>query len=268
MNNHNSSIHYKYALITGASSGIGYEFSKILAMQKHNLILIGRAEDALRTIKEKFKNEYLVEVRILVLDLSDLEKISVLKKYIDDENIDIDILINCAGFGMYGFFSENDWQKELSMINVNIVALSYITKIVLNKMIKQRTGKILNVASTASFKPGPLMAVYFATKSYVLSFSEAIAAEVKGFGITVTTLCPGATRSNFQKVALIDDSQHFKFKRMMSSDEVARIGIDAMKNGKNVVIPGLMNKVFTLILRFLPYFIITNVMMKIKKKKK
>ena len=168
------------------------------------------------------------------------------------QNIQIDYLINNAGFGDYGLFYKTDWEKEYRMINLNITALTQLCKLILPDMVKRGSGKIMNVASTASFQPGPGMAVYYATKAYVLHFSEAINSEVRNKGVTVTALCPGATESGFSTAASMEDSKLFKGKKLPSSAEVARYGYHAMMNGKSVAIHGLMNYLMANSVRFAP----------------
>lgn len=257
----------KTALITGASSGIGYEFAKLLAKDNYDLIIIGRNGQRLNSIKSELENEYKIIVTVYLKDLSELEETYEVYKNICDNNLDIEVLINCAGFGIYGEFYQTDYWKDLKMINVNIISLTYLTRVILSTMIKRNSGKILNVSSTAAFKPGPLMSVYFATKAYVLSFSEAVAVEIKNTGVTLTVLCPGATKTDFLTKASLDESQHFKYKKMLRPEEVALSGYNAMKKGRVMVIPGLMNRMFTFVIKFLPRMLVTNIMYKIKKRK-
>ena len=185
---------------------------------------------------------------------------------IKKENIDVDVLINNAGFGNLGKFSESDLKKELEMINVNISALTALTRLFLPEMIAKNHGKILNVASTAAFQPGPMMSVYYATKAYVLSFSEALSEELKGTGVTVTALCPGPTASNFQKTAGIQETKLIKGKRIATSKEVAEFGYDAMMKGKRIAVQGTMNKLMAYGVKFLHRRLVTRTVKKMHEK--
>ena len=202
------------ALVTGASSGIGYEISKYLDKLGHDLILVGRNKEKL----EELANSLKVNVKIVVMDLSELSKVKEL--YVLIKNQDIDILVNNAGFGLFGEFVETDIKKELEMIDVNIKALHLLTKLFLKDMVKKDKGYILNVASAAGFGSGPLMATYYATKSYVLNLTEAIAYELKKkkSKVSVSILCPGPVKTNFNIRAGVS----FKGKGLESHD-VARI---------------------------------------------
>ncbi|HEX7414176.1 MAG TPA: SDR family NAD(P)-dependent oxidoreductase, partial [Bacteroidia bacterium] len=182
------------------------------------------------------------------------------------QNIKVDYLINNAGFGDFGMFYETDWNKELHMINLNITTLTQFTKLYLKEMVQRKSGKIMNVASTAAFQPGPTMAVYFATKAYVLSFSEAIGNEVRDKGVTVTALCPGATESGFMAAAAMEESKLFKGKKIPTSREVAEYGYIAMINGKSVAIHGLMNYIMANAVRFVPRNWVVNLVRKIQEK--
>jgi short-subunit dehydrogenase len=211
----------KTALITGSTSGIGYELAYIHAKQGGNLVLVARSKDKLEQIKKDLENKYKIDVYVIDKDLSIKDSAKSVYDEIIDKNITVDYLINNAGFGDYGFFNERDWGKLERMINLNITALTQLTKLFINDMIKRRDGKIMNVASTAAFQSGPTMAVYYATKAYVLSFSEAINNEVKNSGVIVTTLCPGATQSGFQEAASLQESRLIKGRKLPTSKEVA-----------------------------------------------
>ncbi len=188
----------KTALITGASSGIGYELSKLFAQDSYDLVLIARSENKLQDLAAKLQNEFGSQVKVIVQDLGINFAPKTIFSQLQEENITIDVLVNNAGFATYGLFTETDLQAELEMMQVNMVALTHLTKLFLPGMVQRRQGKILNIASTAAFQPGPLMAVYYATKAYVLSFSEAIANELIGTGVTVTVLCPGQQNQVFK----------------------------------------------------------------------
>ena len=249
----------KTVLITGASSGIGLEFSHIFAKNYYRVILVARDKDKLRALQKELHEKYGVEVVIVPKDLALTSAAEQVYTALKQANIEVDILVNNAGFGAYGKFSDIEPQRELEMINVNITSLTLLTKIFLKDMIERKHGKILNVASTASFVPGPMMTVYYATKAYVLSFSEALAEELSGTGITVTTLCPGPTQSGFQKAANIEDSRLFKNKKIPTSKEVAEYGYDALMKGRRVAIHGTANKMMIQAIKFAPRKIITKI---------
>jgi len=227
------------ALITGASSGIGAELAKLCATGGYGLILAARSGDRLGDLAGSLAKAHGVEARALVADLSDpAAPQSIFEGTRGDT---VEILINNAGFGLRGPFAETDWAAEARLIQVNVTSLVHLTKLFLPEMLGRRSGRILNVASTAAFVPGPLMSMYYASKAFVLSFSEAVANEVKGSGVTLTVLCPGATRTAFFEAAGITDSKLFEGSAM-SAEEVARIGYRAMMAGKTEVIAGARNR--------------------------
>ncbi len=242
----------KTALITGASSGIGKELALIHAAKGDQLILVARSEEKLLALKKRIEDNHKVRVYLIIKDLSVPAASEAVYEETKKLNLKVDYLINNAGFGDYGFFSETDWMKEQQMINLNITALTALTKFYLRDMIAQKSGKVLNVASTASFQPGPTMAVYFATKAYVLSFSEALSNEVGGTGVTVTALCPGATESGFMEAAEMKESALFKGKRLPDSRSVAEFGYKAMMKGKAVAIHGASNFILANLVRLAP----------------
>jgi short-subunit dehydrogenase len=240
------------ALITGASSGIGLELAKIHASKGDHLVLVARNLKKLEQLKSEIEDAYRVNVKVIQKDLSQPDAALEVFKELSGLKIQIDYLINNAGFGDYGWFYETDWEKEHRMINLNITALTQFCKLYLPEMVKRGSGKIMNVASTASFQPGPGMAVYYATKAYVLHFSEALHSEVRKKGVTVTALCPGATESGFSAAADMEDSKLFKGKKLPSSATVAQYGYKAMMKGKPVAIHGLMNYLMANSVRFAP----------------
>ncbi len=256
----------KTVLITGASGGIGYEFAQIFAQNKFNLVLVARSEDKLIELQKSLISQYAVSVDVFAKDISIISNIDLLFNELQKKQIVIDILINNAGFGDYGFFSQTNWKKEEMMINLNISALTYLTKLFLPKMIENKYGKILNLASVAAFLPGPLMAIYYATKAYVLSFSSAIANELKGSGVTVTALCPGPTQSGFSDAAALGESKLFKNKSLPSSKIVAEYGYKALMKGKITVIHGVSNKMMVFMMRFLPKKLLISTVRKMQEK--
>jgi short-subunit dehydrogenase len=256
----------KTALITGASGGIGLELARIHASKGDNLVLVARSGDKLAEIKNELESKYHVSVRFLVSDLSIRYSPKKVFDEVSHHNIAVDYLINNAGFGDFGFFADSDWDKQEKMINLNITALVHLTRLFLPGMIERGEGKILNVASTAAFQPGPTMSVYFASKAFVLSFSEAINNEVRDKGITVTALCPGSTDTAFHAVVM-GDPKLVKEKKMASAKEVAEFGYDAMIKRKPVAIPGLKNSLMTFAVRFFPRGFIVKMVRKIQEKK-
>ena len=252
------------ALITGASNGIGLELAYEHAKNGGNLILIARNSKKLEEIKSEIETKYNVKVNIISKDLSIKNAAQEVYNEVKNLNLQVDYLINNAGFGDFGMFISTKWNKEEEMINLNITALTQFTKLFIKDMIARKNGKILNLASTASFQPGPTMAVYFATKAYVLSFSEAIANEVKEFGVTVTALCPGPTASGFQTAAAMDNAKLFKDKKLPSSKEVAIYGYNAMLKGKTVAIHGTLNYILANAIRLLPRNLVTKIIRQVQ----
>ncbi len=242
----------KTALITGASSGIGLELAKIHASRGDNLVLVARNRSKLETLQQQLEQQHGVKIVVIEKDLSLADSTQQIFDETRVKNIQIDYLINNAGFGDFGLFFQTRWPKELQMINLNITALTHLCKLYIPEMMAQGGGKILNVASTAAFQPGPTMAVYYATKAYVLHFSEAIANELKTTQVTVTALCPGATESDFQKVAAMEESRLVKGKKLPSAKEVADYGYRAMMKGKTVAIHGIKNYLLANSVRFSP----------------
>lgn len=242
----------KTALITGASSGIGMELATVFAKQKENLVLVARNAAKLEEMAKELTSKYGIKVSVLAIDLSELNSAQKVFDYCQKNNLPIDYLINNAGFGDFGLFAESKWEKQLQMINLNITTLTHLTHLFLPTMIKNKYGKIMNVASTAAFQPGPTMSVYYATKAFVLHFSEAIANELEGSGVTVTALCPGATESGFQSAAAMEESKLVKGKKLPTSLEVAEYGYKAMMKGEKVAIHGMMNYLMANSVRFSP----------------
>ncbi len=245
------------ALITGASSGIGKEFARIHAKNGGNLILAARTTRALIDLQKELQASYSIEVAIITIDLSKPDAAQTLYNEVKCKNLSVDILINNAGYGEWGPFAQSANLTQSLMIAVNCTALLELTQLFLPAMIAQKNGKILNVASTASFQPGPYMAVYYATKAFVLSFSEALDFELHTSGISVTALCPGPTQSNFQNVANIGHLPLIAAQKLPSSNSVAAIGYKAMMRGKRIAIPGFMNNLLVWSVRFTPRNFVT-----------
>ncbi|MGD0437905.1 MAG: SDR family oxidoreductase [Bryobacteraceae bacterium] len=239
-------------LITGASAGIGLELARVFAAAGYDLILTARDQVRLEKLAADLKP---AAVRVIAQDLS----LPGAPEEIHRLAPNVDVLVNNAGFGVYGKFADNSLSQELNMIQLNVAALVALTKLYLPGMLAARSGRIMNVASTAAFQPGPLMAIYFATKAFVLSFSEAIANELEGTGVTVTALCPGPTATEFQERGKMQDSALVKGKKMMTARTVAEAGYQGLMAGKTIVIPGLQNKLMVESLRISPRSVVTKV---------
>lgn len=236
------------ALITGASGGIGEELAKLFAADGYDLVLVARSRDGLERVANALSAAHGVRCTVLPADLADPAAPEALHRAVRDAGIEVEALVNNAGFGLHGAFAPvagktvTDGARELEMIQVNVAALTHLTKLFVPGMVARKRGSVLNVASTAAFQPGPFMAVYYATKAYVLSFSEALAMELGGSGVTVTCLCPGPTRTQFQKQADMESTRLFHSPLVMDAPAVARIGYRAMRRGKRVVVAGAMNR--------------------------
>lgn len=247
------------ALITGASNGIGYELAKIHASKKGNLVLVARNDKRLQEIKAELEAAFGISVFIIAKDLSAPNSAAEVYATVQQQKTTIDYLINNAGFGDFGMFHEGNWNKQEQMIQLNITALTHLTRLFLPDMLQRHSGRIMNVASTAAFQPGPTMAIYYATKAYVLHFSEAINNEVSDKGVTVTALCPGATESGFQAAAAMEESALVKGKKLPSSKEVAEYGYRAMMAGKPVAIHGFVNAIMANSVRLMPRQLVVRV---------
>jgi len=240
-----------FVLITGATTGIGFELAKLYADEGRNLILVARDSEKLEEVKLELNILYNITIYTLNIDLTVNNSCEEIFNFVDKKNISVDILINNAGMGSFGYLSEIELEKEIDLINLNIKALTELTKLFLPSMIEHEEGGIMNVSSTAAFCSGPKMAVYYASKAYVLSLTEAIYEEVRGKGIKVSCLCPGPVKTKFQEKAKIKKKESSN-KAMMSAKEVARIGYKNFKKGKLIIIPGFKNKAIVLINKFIP----------------
>jgi len=246
----------KIALITGASKGIGKEFSYILARNGYSLILLARSADELQALQGELKNKFQCEAKVLAIDLSHPDSIDQVYNTFKDEFTRIDVLVNNAGFGKVCKFSDMDAEDVRGMVELNVSALTKLSYKVLPHMVARKSGKILNVASTAAFAPGPYMAEYFATKAYVLSLSEALSEEFKSDGVTISVLCPGPTKTEFFKRS---GSVGFSSKATTTAAEVAEIGFQGLMAGKRVITPGLVNKFQTFMMTLAPHFLLLKV---------
>jgi short-subunit dehydrogenase len=254
-------------LITGASSGIGYELCKLFANDNYSLIIVARDRKRLGQVASELHRLYDTDVYSITCDLSDIHAAETLYRKLLQKKLTVEVLVNNAGYGLHGFFSETSLDDELAMIQVNITSLTHLTKLILPGMISRKSGKILNVASTAAFQPGPMMAVYYATKAYVLHFSEALTAETRETGITVSVLCPGPTRTQFQLRAGIGNSYLTNSKILMDAGQVAEAGYRGLMKGKTLIVPGYFNKISSQIHRFVPRRLIVKLIYNIQKKR-
>ncbi len=246
------------ALITGASSGIGLEITRYLNKKGFELILVAKNKEKLEKVGLEFKNS-----KLIILDLTDLEEVK--KLYLLTKNDEIDLLVNNAGFGLFGNFNETNLKKEIEMIDVNIKAVHLLTKLFLHDFMKKNHGYILNVASAAGFGPGPLMATYYATKAYILNLTEAISYEAKKSGskVQVSVLCPGPVKTNFNNIAGVEFNT-----KPLSSDYVAKYAIDKLFQRKTIIIPGSKMKLITFLRRLSPRKLILNITYHFQEKKK
>ncbi len=243
------------ALVTGASGGIGADLARQLAMHGHDLVLAARGIAAMEAFAAELQ-KLGAEVTVIAADLAKPSAAAALAEEIARREIAVDVLINNAGLGAAGRFDRSDPERIGEMLNVNIVALTELTRLLLPGMIARRRGRIMLVASVAGFQPGPHMAAYFASKAYVLSLGEALSDELRGTGVSVTTLCPGATATNFFTVAGAEKSlMARRMRRMMASTEVARLGYQGLAAGRKVVITGGMNRLTAMAGRYLPHWI-------------
>ncbi len=255
------------ALITGASSGIGLELAKLFANDKHNLVIVARSYDNLKAVSEELSKTFGVEVKHYVKDLAVSSTPDELLQALQCEFNNVDVLVNNAGFGWRGEFAKMDLVDALEMIQVNITSLVHLTRLILPTMIERKNGKILNVSSTASFQPGPLMAVYYATKAFVTSFSLALAEELRGTGVTVTALCPGPTPTNFGKRAGFANQKVYPDFISTDAKFVASEGYKGLMKGKKLVIPGRASWLGAQFIRFFPRTLPGKLIKKIQKKR-
>lgn len=248
-------------LITGASSGIGCELARLFAAQGCTLLLAARREDRLRALADELKKKYGAGIAVYPCDLAQAGAAHTLFDRVSDAGHKVDVLVNNAGFGTCGRFAKTDVCETEEMITLNVTALTVLTRLFVGGMVARRRGCILNVASVAGFQPGPLMAVYYATKAYVLSFSEALAEELRGTGVSVTCLCPGPTVTEFQKRAGMNDTMLFSGPLVMTAPAVARAGFHAMRRRRVIEVPGMLNKILAQSHRFAPRFLVRKIAM-------
>ena len=242
------------ALVTGASGGIGEDLARELAARQYNLVLVARSADKLEALGQELRQKYGIESTAIAMDLSTPDAAEDLTRELETRSLSIDVLINNAGFADYGEFWNLDSNKTAQMLHLNITTLTMLSRALLPGMVARKKGRIMNVASTAAFMPGPLMSVYYASKNYVLALSEGLSEELAGTGVTVTALCPGPVETGFQARAAMENSKLLKnpMNPMMTSKEVAKQGIAALERGQRVIIPGTMNQILALVPRLLP----------------
>jgi short-subunit dehydrogenase len=245
-------------LVSGASSGIGLELARLFAADGADLVLVARRRDELETLAAELRARHRVGARVETADLADAAAPAQLFERLDGAGVVVDVLVNNAGFGAIGPVATLPAQRQLDMVRVNVAALTHLSRLFLPGMLGRRQGGILNVSSTAAFQPGANMAVYYATKAYVLSFSEALAEEVRGAGVTITCLCPGPTHTGFRAEAGMEGVRLFRL-GAMDAVSVARVGHRGFRNGRTVVIAGATNKVVPFLERFVPRLLVRKV---------
>lgn len=255
------------ALITGASGGLGVHFAELFAKDGYDLILVARNEEKMKNLKACLEARYGVQVIVCVKDLAQPNAAKEVYDFVAERAIEVNALVNNAGFADFGPYADADWQRQHDMVQVNIMALIQLTRCFLKSMIARGNGRVLNVASLAAFQPGPLMSVYYATKSFVLSFTEALSVELRGTGVKVSALCPGPTETGFEKNAHLGNSGLFKNLSVASAKEVAAYGYLKMKQGQTVAIPGLMNKLIVAASKYAPRCMARNLVYLIQKEK-
>ena len=255
------------ALITGAARGIGFELAKLMARDSYDLVLIDQSTELPYIKKDLHDINPDISIKTIIKDLAVPDAAKDIYEELQKDNIVIDVLINNAGFGHYGEFSGTDWEVELKMLKLHVITLTHMTKLFLKGMVERKKGKIMNVASMAAFQPSPLMSVYFASKAYILHFSEAVANEVKGSGVTVTVLCPGATKTGFQETINTGMPDYADKSWVYSTPcAVAAYGYRAMNRGKVVAIHRFVNYLTAGLIRFLPRNTVTNLTRRIQEK--
>ena len=255
----------KTAVITGASGGFGYEFAKLLAKDGYDLVLVARSGDKLRKISKNLERHFGVSVRVFEKDLSERDAAREVFSFAAKKDPTPEILINNAGFGDYGSFAEGDFEKLTQMVDLNDRTLMQLTYLFLQPMIAAGKGRILNVASIAAFMPGPQMALYYATKAFVLSLSEGLSEELRGTGVTVTALCPGPTDTGFTERANMPGSRFSDIFRFTKPSGVARAGYRAMMKGKTIEVPGALNYLATTGVRLLPRGLVRKIVYRFQK---
>jgi short-subunit dehydrogenase len=253
--------------VTGASSGIGEELARLAAADGCDLILVSRRQERLEALARELSVAHGISASVIAEDLADPQAPARIVEEIEREKMSVDVLVNNAGLGVYGRFVRTHLQRQLEVIQINVAALTELTGRILPGMVARRRGRILNVASMAAFQPGPYMSVYYATKAYVLSFSEALAEELRKTGVTVTALCPGPTTTEFQKRSGIEGDMLLPAPFVMDAASVAKAGWSGTKRGKRVVVPGAANKILKETVRFSPRRLVTKAAGRLQKRR-
>ena len=253
------------ALITGASGGLGLSFVNIFAKDGYDVVLVARNGNKLEEIKKDIEAKYNVKATVVAVDLCSEDGAQKVYEATKDAGLNIDVLVNNAGFGDFGEFYKSDVNKQIRMVDLNCIALMHLCHLYIPDMIKIGKGNILNVDSIAAFQAGPLMSVYYATKAFVLSFSQALTRELKGTGVKVTCLCPGPIRTNFDASADLGESGLFKNLKVWNPDTVAKFGYKNMKKGKSLCVCGFMNKIIVFANRLAPRCLVRNMVYNLQK---
>src|SRR5712691_5811323 len=254
------------ALITGASSGIGLDLARLFARDRFDLVLVARGEAGLRRVGDDLSHGHGVRVHVLSADLSEPGAPGAIARSLEERRVRVDVLVNNAGSGTHGPFAAVDLERQLRMLRLNVLALTHLTGLVLPGMVERRNGRILNVASTAAFQPGPLMAVYYASKAYVLHFTEALREELRGRGVSVNALCPGPTATGFQKAAAMEGARLVRAGATMDSPSVARAGYEGLMRDRALVIPGARNRSLALAVRLMPRALVTRLVRRLNER--
>ncbi len=255
----------KTALITGASGGLGLEFARLFAKNGYDLVLVARNPNKLCQAKEELERDFGINAAVFVKDLSEKDAALDVHNFTSVNGISVDVLVNNAGFGDFGPFRHADWERQYEMVQVNVLALMQLTRCYLNEMVERKSGKILNVASVAAFVPGPLMSIYYASKAFVLSFTEALDVELKGSGISASALCPGPTKTGFEDAAALGQSGLFRHLKNAKAEDVAEFGYKKLMKKRVVAIPGLENKLINLSSKLAPRKLVRNIVHLIQK---
>lgn len=240
------------ALITGASGGLGLELARIFAREGYDLVLVARSADKLLALKNELEAAHGIRALVFARDLSEKDAATAVYAFTCGQGLSVDVLVNNAGFGDFGAYADCDWPKQYEMVQLNITALMQLTHCYLPSMLERRRGKILNLASVASFQPGPLMSVYYASKAFVLSFTEALSVELKNSGVGVTALCPGPTKTGFEQRAELSESGLFKRLKTADARQVAEYGYRQLQKGRVIAVPGGANKLAPFFSRIAP----------------
>lgn len=247
-----SSPSYETVLITGASSGIGRELAHCFAQGGSGCLLLARSEEALHDLAEELSSTYDVPTSVLCVDLSRVGAAEDVVAEVEERGLEVDVLVNNAGVGAQGAFTDLDTGRQMDMLRLNVTALTHLSRLLLPGMLERGRGGLLNVASTAGFQPGPFMSVYYASKAYVLAFSEGLHEEVADTNVTVTCLAPGPTRTTFSKRADASNVRLFEMGMTMTPEAVAKTGFDAFRRGRALVVPGWSNKIGAFMVRWVP----------------